>query len=189
MADTKRLAKATAAAEEKKRKEDEQVAKEAAYNQAMLNNNAGHLITNPFSLSDNAPPWLTELVVYLPEQDLGSEWRGCIQAFVTLHVNMGCADMVSHNYQQITAACLPEGYRSKFLDVPTGPRPLASGSNVHANWTSRPPSTQPRTLSSGPSGGAASNCHGARAMACCLPCSTFATKVNRVPYATAAGTD
>lgn len=98
LAEVNRVARAKAAAEVVQRVEEQKIAKDAAYTQAMQNNNAGHLITNPFSLPDPVPSWLTELVEYLPDNDLGSEWRGCIQAFVTLHIDMGCVDMVSRDH-------------------------------------------------------------------------------------------
>lgn len=95
IADAKRAAKADAQEKAVQRTEEEQVAKDAAYFTAMENNNASHLINNPFSLPDNAKDWLVELVQYLPDEALGGEWRGCIKAFVTLNVDMGCEDMVS----------------------------------------------------------------------------------------------
>lgn len=100
------VAKAAAAAEKQKELEELQLAKDTAYATAMHKNNAVHLINNPFSLPDSAPPWLTELVGYLPDNKLGSEWCGCIQVFVTLHMNMDCADMVS-KHNDITGLCLP----------------------------------------------------------------------------------
>lgn len=96
LADARRVAKAAAAAEKAQQIEEERMAKDAAYVKAMQHNNAEHLIDNPFSLPDTAPGWLTELIQYLPDEKLGSEWRGCIQAFVTLHIDMACAEMVSH---------------------------------------------------------------------------------------------
>lgn len=102
------VAKTTAAAEKVQRIEEERMTKDAAYVKAMQHNNAGHLIDNPFSLPDTAPGWLTELIQYLPDETLGSEWRGCIQAFVTLHIDMGCADTVSPRSPLHNGLCLLE---------------------------------------------------------------------------------
>lgn len=132
LADAKRVAKAEAAAEEQTRVKERQIAKDAAYTQAMQDNNAGHLIANPFSLPDDAPFWLTELVNYLPDNDLGSEWRGCIQAFVTLYDAMGCIDMVSHARNCMTWPCLPLNYRLNVSELPIGPHKSASGLKPHA---------------------------------------------------------
>lgn len=104
--DARRVARAAITAEAAQRLEEEQIAKDAAYVQAMEDNNASHLIHNPFSLPDNAKDWLIELVQYLPDEALGGEWRGCIKAFVTLNVDMNCEDMVSRGQNCINGSML-----------------------------------------------------------------------------------
>ncbi|KAF7982028.1 hypothetical protein HWV62_30282 [Athelia sp. TMB] len=73
-----------------------QADKEAVYVTKMAKRNASQLITNPFSVPDDAQPWLRPLIDYLAHGDLGGEWCACIKAYVKLQENMGCVEM-SHS--------------------------------------------------------------------------------------------
>ncbi|KAF7984494.1 hypothetical protein HWV62_14626 [Athelia sp. TMB] len=85
--------KATKKAHDAQVLEQARVDREAAYGIEMTKRNAGELINNPFSVPDNAQPWVRPLVDYLTGEDLGGEWRACIRAFVLLLKDMGCVEM------------------------------------------------------------------------------------------------
>ncbi|KAF7975074.1 hypothetical protein HWV62_10459 [Athelia sp. TMB] len=86
-------AQAKAAQDVIKAQEMEQagVEREAAYIVEMAKLDAEHLIANPFSIPTKAGDWVQPLIEYLASKDLGGEWCACIQAYVRLIEDIGCA--------------------------------------------------------------------------------------------------
>ena len=165
-----------------------QADKEAAYITEMAKRNASQLIVNPFSVPDDAQPWLRPLIDYLAHEDLGGEWRACIKAYVELQEDMGCVEMVRSLvfFSAILTLTIYSISRTRSLQS-TAPPKLGLGSTERANLRRRHPLPRP-ILRSGCPGGANFNPNGAKALARCHLPSTCVKAGNGVPCATAGRT-